>query len=499
MNSANGNIADIIVVGGGGAGLAAAIEGATLGRSVILLEKNDHPGGTTAWSVGVLTATATPQQVKKGIKDSPTRHQAYMLKSKPTNEVKDNPALCRILTENLADTVRWLTSLGVEFFGPIAEPPHKEQRLHLVVPNARAYIFHCTRRARRLGVDIRTGMRVIRLISDGGRVKGVVARSTAGGEIEFAARGGVVLASGDYAGSADLKKRFISAQAASIQAINPSSTGDGQLLGEELGGYILNGSVAMMKLRFVPPPRRKLIQLIPPYHSVTRVMRWSLEHLPTSIIRPFMMGFLVTSLAPESTFLTGGGVLVNKMGSAVLYDGKDSIAAFVDQPEQRGFVLCDDVVARKFDQWPHFISTAPGMAYTYFSDYRRSRPDLHHSHRDVKALALLAGMDPAALVKALEIMAMARRESDPAKGLQPPFHLLGPMQLYITTTNGGLAIDEKFRILRRDGTPIAGLFGAGSAGQGGALLQGHGHHIGWAFTSGRLAGRNAAFEVVDEA
>jgi hypothetical protein len=31
---------------------------------------------------------------------------------------------------------------------------------------------------------------------------------------------------------------------------------------------------------------------------------------------------------------------------------------------------------------------------------------------------------------------------------------------------------------------------------GGALLEGHGHHLGWAFTSGRLAGREAAFNVV---
>jgi succinate dehydrogenase/fumarate reductase flavoprotein subunit len=40
---------------------------------------------------------------------------------------------------------------------------------------------------------------------------------------------------------------------------------------------------------------------------------------------------------------------------------------------------------------------------------------------------------------------------------------------------------------------IPGLFAAGSAGQGGLLLEGHGHHLGWAFTSGRLAGRHAAF------
>ena len=40
--------------------------------------------------------------------------------------------------------------------------------------------------------------------------------------------------------------------------------------------------------------------------------------------------------------------------------------------------------------------------------------------------------------------------------------------------------------------PIDRLFAAGSAGQGGLLLKGHGHHVGWAFISGRIAGRHAA-------
>ena len=36
-----------------------------------------------------------------------------------------------------------------------------------------------------------------------------------------------------------------------------------------------------------------------------------------------------------------------------------------------------------------------------------------------------------------------------------------------------------------------GLYAAGSTGQGGLLLKGHGHHLAWAFVSGRRAGRRA--------
>jgi len=43
------------------------------------------------------------------------------------------------------------------------------------------------------------------------------------------------------------------------------------------------------------------------------------------------------------------------------------------------------------------------------------------------------------------------------------------------------------QVERKDGSVIEGLFAAGSAGQGGLLLNGHGHHIAWAYTSGMYA------------
>ncbi|MGY9057836.1 MAG: FAD-dependent oxidoreductase, partial [Alphaproteobacteria bacterium] len=65
---------DVIVVGGGGAGMAAAIEAARLGRRVVLLEKNPALGGSTAWSVGSISATGTHQQRAAGIVDHPDAH-----------------------------------------------------------------------------------------------------------------------------------------------------------------------------------------------------------------------------------------------------------------------------------------------------------------------------------------------------------------------------------------------------------------------------------------
>jgi len=56
---------DVLVVGAGGAGFAAAIEAATAGAKVIMVEKNAQPGGTTALSVGSISVTQTPHQLRE--------------------------------------------------------------------------------------------------------------------------------------------------------------------------------------------------------------------------------------------------------------------------------------------------------------------------------------------------------------------------------------------------------------------------------------------------
>jgi predicted oxidoreductase len=60
---------------------------------------------------------------------------------------------------------------------------------------------------------------------------------------------------------------------------------------------------------------------------------------------------------------------------------------------------------------------------------------------------------------------------------------------------GGLMVDAQHRVLDGQDHPIPGLYAAGSTGQGGLLLKGHGHHLAWAFVSGRRAGRFAAGEL----
>ena len=94
----------------------------------------------------------------------------------------------------------------------------------------------------------------------------------------------------------------------------------------------------------------------------------------------------------------------------------------------------------------------------------------------------------------LTLDAPARRER-PAI-VKPPYYALGPAKAYIIFTNGGLKVTLNLEVVGRNEQIIPGLYAAGANGQGGLLLEGHGHHLGWAFVSGLMAGRNAASNAV---
>lgn len=494
MTEKQNNDCDVLVIGGGGSGLAAAIEARNRGARVTLIEKNPALGGTTAWSIGSFTATQTPHQIARGIVDSPDEHYADMPKFSGEQADRDNPALRRLFVDNANETLRWLMGMGVEFFGPMPEPPHEKPRMHNVLPNSKAYIYALGRHARRIGVDIRLATRATRFLLDGNRVIGAACVSDAGDQAEIRA-GAVVLASGDYAASEELKAKYISPEVSLVDAMNPTATGDGHHMAFPLGAKVLNGDVLSgPNLRFVPPPRPSLDRLLPPTRLMGRAMRLALRFAPERLLRPFLLRFTTTSMAPELALFAKGALLVNRDGKRVAGRPGTLGLKIASQPDKIGYVVMDGPLAERFSAWPDFIATAPGVSYAYLDDFRRTRPDIFHKADSLEALASALSIDAKALSTAV-----AEHNEDAAAGeyaslTKPPFYALGPAKSYIVLTDGGLAVDESLRILGEGDKPIPGLYGAGSAGQGGLMLKGHGHHIGWAFTSGRIAGRNAAAE-----
>lgn len=196
---------DVIVVGSGFAGLAAAIEAKQAGSSAVVLEKMRVPGGNSIINGGVFAVAGSPKQEAEGIKDSPELLLEDMLKA---GLYLNHVELAKTIAEKSREAVQWTESLGVQY---------KDRVTHLgghSVP--RSYSTHNSSgsaivtkqldKVKELGVDVRTQSYVMSIIQDKeGRAAGLKIKEgyrfpdESTGTVKYLkANKGVVLASGGF-------------------------------------------------------------------------------------------------------------------------------------------------------------------------------------------------------------------------------------------------------------------------------------------------------------
>lgn len=493
-----GNTADVLIIGGGGAGLSAAISAATSGSTAIVIEKHTKPGGSTGKSVGSFTAANTAYQFRAGVNDSIDLFVEDMKVANGEFESRENVELRRLLAENAGPTVEWLSSLGVQFLGPTPEPPYEKPRMHNILPNSKAYISALLRECRKREVRIVTSTRVEKLLRN---TTGEVIGARANGKNYFGRRG-VILATGDYSAAADMKEAFVDQAAARVQPVNEHNTGDGLRLGSDLGGVLLQMDRLYEGLRFPPANLPDPIKLLPSTPVISRVMRSVVEKLPKNLLAYVLRGALTSWVGPNNTMYSAGAILVDTSGKRVANEDSDKeLARGVAAGENKGYMIFDQRLAEKFSAWPNPVSTFPGVAYAYVQDYKRYRPDMYHRADSIAELADKIGVDANQLEKTvINVAEYSRTGVDPEFGRTKfgagigagPYYALGPMQAYITLADGGLMVDPSLQVVTAQNQQVPGLWAAGSTGQGGLQLLNHGLHIAWALVSGRIAGRHVA-------
>ena len=492
---------DVVVVGAGGSGLAAAVEASTHGAAVTLVEKRPQLGGTTGLAVGSFTAACTSLQRAANIDDRTAWHKEDIARFAPCHEPKNNAALRAWLTDNASDTLEWLHGMDVEFSGPHPEPPNRLPRMHNVVPNAKIYIFTLQRRALSQGVEILAGHEATRLIKEvRGRVTTVEVQDPQGASSAIHARRGVVLAAGDYSSGRAVKREFLEAETAAIEGINPHSSGDGHRLARETGAALVNMDVIYgPEIRFAPPPGDPFQPLLPP--SRKESAGGDFEPIPPEAVQARAKELLFTWQHPEDALFEAGAVLVNRDGERFADETADPASAIPRQPDKVAYVIFDRPVAETFSAWPNFISTAPEIGYAYVEDYRLRRPDLYHEAQTIADLASRLGVCGDTLGETIAAHNRSANGVSPDRfGRSPsgralntaPYYALGPAKGWIVTTEGGVSVDERMQALDVNGNAVPGLYAAGSNGMGGLILWSHGLHIAWALTSGRQAGRQSA-------
>lgn len=468
--------ADVVVVGGGGSGLAAAVSSANQGLSVVLVERDPQVGGTTIMSVGSFTAAGTRFQKRKKVADSPEWMVEDMWKFDDDLLRGDAPHLRSLYAEHSARALAWLEKMGVAFAGPYPEPPHRVPRMHNVIPNSKTYAARLLEAAIKAGVTIVTNTAVNDLVVTDGRVTGV--EVTHGGATHvITAKHAVVLASGDFSASRALRDAHLSVEAATALPINQSALGLGHSMAIKHGAGTKNMNMLFgPQLRFPTPEKGGFLDRLPLWKWLCKIEAIIVGNVPTWMLKPVVKSLLVAWMSPTDDLFKSGAILVNRAGNRFGREERPA-AELAMQESSSGFIIMDQTVAKKFDTAPHYISTAPGIAFAYFSDYKRGRPDLVRTARSAEELAGIIGVDTEALKASLA-----------SSTLKGPFVSLGPVLSMLTVTEGALSVDSDLNVVTAKNTEIPGLFAVGAIGQGGMLLKGHGHHIGWAMTSGLLVG-----------
>lgn len=223
----------LLVIGGGLAGFAAALEAAERGVEVLLLEKMETTGGSSAMSGGCLAFAGTDLQAANGVVDSAELLQRDLLE---VGNHENDPEVVQAYVDKQLDTYYWLRSHGVEF-SPVIETSSGQSvpRVHTVDPadTVRQLALKCRASGR---VTVMTSTHALRLLRDSetSPVKGVLAEGPEG-QLTLLAHDGVLLACGGFGRNAEMVHRFAPHYVNAVFVGGDGNVGDGLRMAWKLG------------------------------------------------------------------------------------------------------------------------------------------------------------------------------------------------------------------------------------------------------------------------
>jgi 3-oxosteroid 1-dehydrogenase len=264
---------DIVVVGGGGAGLPSALFSRWLGNTVLVLEKASTLGGTSFKAAYWYWVPNNIAMRKAGTDDPKPDFLRYVARlSQPQSYDPNHPryglsewefAMCEAIYDSAADAAELLAEKGAlpyrhvapvpDYFAEFPEDKAKTGRVLFpkdgsptMSDGGQVATRTLTAACRRDGVDIKTGHRVQRVVrNDKGHVIGVEAKVEGGPVFRAHARKAVIFATGGFTHDAELRKNFLSAPVYGGCAAM-SNEGDFVRIASTLGVQLRNMNYAWM-------------------------------------------------------------------------------------------------------------------------------------------------------------------------------------------------------------------------------------------------------------
>lgn len=452
--------ADVIVIGGGGAGLAAAVTANQEGSTVIVLEKMPKVGGNTIMAGGALNAVDDGSDTALANEDSVQKHYDQTMSG---GDNLGDPELVRTLVGNAWDGVEWLKSLGMEFQdGVFTVTGGLWPRAHKPVDPVGTGFFKTYNKyiEAHEGIEVMLNTTATEIQKgENGIVNTVIAKGKTGNTLTFHANKAVVVATGGFSKNVELRETYNTQWPSldgTIKSTNhEGATGDAVPMLEKLGAEFV---------------QMENIQLLPLGDPETGSLSGNIE------------------------FDVERRIFVNKNGDRFVNEGgrrDDMTLALFDQPDNYMWIVMDSDCYPTGDE---------------VNNFNESVNDLISQGRAVKGetleeLAEKMNVPAENLIAAVEDFnthAEDKSTDDFGRTLYSTLidtspYYAAPRVPTVHHTMGGVKITTDTEVVGKDGSVIPGLYAAGEVTGG---IHGANRLGGNALTDtvvfGRIAGKNAA-------
>ena len=406
---------DVVVVGSGGAGLAAAIQAHDLGASVVVVEKMPVIGGNTNKASAGMNAAETKFQKLKGIVDS---KDLFYKETLTGGKNKNNPELLRYFVENAPDAIDWLDNNGIELSGITTTGGMSIDRTHRPASGAAVggfLISGLQKNINRRGIEVMLDTNVTEILTENHKVVGVKV-SEEDGSVQTIKAKAVIIATGGFSANREMVEKYRPDLKGFVTTNHKGATGSGIMILEKLGA----GTVDMKEIQIHP----------------------TVEQTTSYLISESIRG--------------GGAILVSQKGQRFVneLDTRDKVSAeIINLPEHYAYILFDQQVRNENKAVEEYVSH-----------------DLVVQADTIKDLADKLSIDSNTLSQTVERynqFAETKRDEDFGRttGMRHPINK-GPFYAIkiapgVHHTMGGVTINTDTQVLDTDKHVIQGVFAAG--------------------------------------
>lgn len=446
---------DVVVIGGGGAGLSAAITAKEAGANVVVLEKMPLAGGNTLISGAEMAVANNWIQKRDGIEDSLDLHVEDTLAG---GDNINDPELIRVIAENSLAGAEWLRDdVGVVWEDELMQFGGHSVMRSLVPKGAsgKEIINKLVAKAEALEIPLLLNTRATELIQDGDEVVVVKAISDKA-NYTFNATNGVVIASGGFGSNLDMRLKYNPEIDETILSTNgPGITGDGIIMAENVGAELVG-----------------------------------MEHIQTYPICDPLTG---TLLYYDDARLYGHAIIVNKEGKRFVEEMSRRDVMSMAIKAQTGHVCYELLDQKGFDESHLAENHGPELDYLYKNDLLVKADTIEEAAKffDIDADEMLKTVDTYnSYVEKGEDPEFNKRKLT-FKIENAPYYILKAAPA-VHHTMGGIKINTNAQVINTKGNVIPGLYAAGEVTGGihGTNRLGS-NAIADIIVFGRIAGENA--------